>query len=447
MASTNIKIFDENKANMKSDGEYASDTQRLLGVQQGVASSSLQNKTLYQVTLVSYAIAQMMVANNIDANDSDAVSTFVNNLSSTIMQKVNDKATSQEAISGLLDTKFITPLSSKAAIDAAISLLQPDLSLANAVPRYLTFVLGAAGNQLDAAFGKNNEDRTKGVGLALAMYARFKDPDINIETTFPNLIQCDTLDDIANDSISFYELSNDDNIKALILSNSYAKSIFSLADNEPAITNAIAHELGVSETYTNIKQLLVSHPTVTETNVFNFLVNCNNILLESLATDESALITLFKRPDDVAVVNLINTTNVFSDALFVSGNTALSSALFGLSDDEFTNLGNKTNIRSILVSKSAVDTLFSINGYGSNVRGTINASECNLIYVATTCTQSGSHSIVLREGSTSGTILLSTTIGTNWFRQKNINGLYISSNSTYGGSTAVTKVLGFIRTN
>ena len=116
MAVNNIKIFDQNKANMLTDEAYSSNVQRINGVQQGIASSQLQNKTLYQVSLVAYAIGQMMQANGLDANDADAVSTFANNMSQTIMQKVLDKANSDEAIAGTNNTKFITPSTLKAAV-------------------------------------------------------------------------------------------------------------------------------------------------------------------------------------------------------------------------------------------------------------------------------------------------------------------------------------------
>lgn len=116
MAVNNIKIFDQNKANMLTDEAYSSNVQRINGVQQGIASSQLQNKTLYQVSLVAYAIGQMMQANGLDANDADAVSTFANNMSQTIMQKVLDKANSAEAIAGTNNTKFITPSTLKAAV-------------------------------------------------------------------------------------------------------------------------------------------------------------------------------------------------------------------------------------------------------------------------------------------------------------------------------------------
>lgn len=121
MAVNNIKIFDQNKANMLTDEAYNSNTQRINGVQQGIASSQLQNKTLYQVSLVAYAIGQMMQANGLDANDADAVSTFANNMSQTIMQKVLDKANSEEAIAGTNNTKFLTPFTLKAAFNSLSS--------------------------------------------------------------------------------------------------------------------------------------------------------------------------------------------------------------------------------------------------------------------------------------------------------------------------------------
>lgn len=117
MATNNIKIFDQNKANMLTDEAYNTSTQRLNGVQQGIASSQLQNKTLYQVSLVAYAIGQMMQANGLNANDADAVSTFAGNLSNTIVQKILDKADATEAKNFTVNNKFITPQTWKVAYD------------------------------------------------------------------------------------------------------------------------------------------------------------------------------------------------------------------------------------------------------------------------------------------------------------------------------------------
>ena len=117
MPTSNLKLFDENKANMLSDEEYNTNIQRLNGVQTGVASSSLQNKTLYQTSLVAYAIGQLMIANGKDATDSAAVSTFVANMDATMLQKVKDIATTEEAQQGLLNSKYMTPALTKVAIE------------------------------------------------------------------------------------------------------------------------------------------------------------------------------------------------------------------------------------------------------------------------------------------------------------------------------------------
>ena len=117
MASSNIKLFDENKGNMLSDSEFSISNQRMNGLQTGVASSQLQNKAMYQASLVAYAIAQIMMQNGLNANDTDAVSAFVANLSGTMLQKVYDLATTAEAQAGVATGKWMSPALVKAAID------------------------------------------------------------------------------------------------------------------------------------------------------------------------------------------------------------------------------------------------------------------------------------------------------------------------------------------
>ena len=109
MAANNFKLFDENKQNMLSDQEYQASQQRLGGVQAGIASSMLNNKFAYQMSLIAYAIAQMMNANGYDATDALAVSAFVGNLSNSVLQKVIDKATTAEAQAGTNTLKWMTP--------------------------------------------------------------------------------------------------------------------------------------------------------------------------------------------------------------------------------------------------------------------------------------------------------------------------------------------------
>lgn len=121
MASSNIKLFDENKGNMLTDTEFDISTQRLNGLQTGIASSKLQNKAMYQASLVAYAIAQVMMQNGKNANDTDAVSAFVANLSGTMLQKVYDIATTEEAKAGVATGKWMSPALVKAAIDKTLS--------------------------------------------------------------------------------------------------------------------------------------------------------------------------------------------------------------------------------------------------------------------------------------------------------------------------------------
>lgn len=121
MASSNIKLFDENKGNMLSDSEFSISNQRMNGLQTGVASSQLQNKAMYQASLVAYAIAQIMMQNGQNANDTDAVSAFVANLSGTMLQKVYDLATTAEAQAGVATGKWMSPALVKAAIDKTLT--------------------------------------------------------------------------------------------------------------------------------------------------------------------------------------------------------------------------------------------------------------------------------------------------------------------------------------
>ena len=114
MAANNFKLFDENKQNMLSDQEYQASQQRLGGVQAGIASSMLNNKFAYQMSLIAYAIAQMMNANGYDATDALAVSAFVGNLSNSVLQKVIDKATTAEAQAGTNTLKWMSPAKVKA---------------------------------------------------------------------------------------------------------------------------------------------------------------------------------------------------------------------------------------------------------------------------------------------------------------------------------------------
>lgn len=116
MPTNNFKIFDENATNLMDDVTYDNYAQRLNGVQTGVANSELHNKTLFQVSKMVYALAQLMNANGLDASDNIIPTTFVNNLSASLLQKVADKASSSDVTTGTDNSKWVSPFDVKNAI-------------------------------------------------------------------------------------------------------------------------------------------------------------------------------------------------------------------------------------------------------------------------------------------------------------------------------------------
>ena len=173
MPTNNFKLFDQNKANLLSDTEYANATQRLNGVQTGVASSQLNNKFAYQVSLVAYAIAQIMNQNGLDASDTLSVSAFVGNLGGSLLQKVADKASSAEAAAGVLENKYISPATMKAAallLSGGVMTGTLDMNnnkitnlptpTSNSEPATKEYVDGRENNQIVQYTGDGSNERT-----------------------------------------------------------------------------------------------------------------------------------------------------------------------------------------------------------------------------------------------------------------------------------------------
>ena len=172
MASSNIKLFDENKGNMLSDTEFNISTQRLNGLQTGVASSQLQNKAMYQASLMAYAIAQLMLANGQNANDTDAVSTFVNNLSASIVQKKLDKATKQDVEAGTVGKWISSELlkSNNEVIDAKKANVDDLTALAVSI----NAALGSGGYNCRIICGSYTGTGTYGSGNPNSLTTGFK---------------------------------------------------------------------------------------------------------------------------------------------------------------------------------------------------------------------------------------------------------------------------------
>ena len=102
----------------------------------------------------------------------------------------------------------------------------PRLGCSYAMPSYLAFVSNTNSEAKEAAFGKNNEEYVTGIGMALAMYARWKNGGkYDIETTFDELCTKDSLSQIRETPDAWYEAVFDNDIYELIESSEYAKSI------------------------------------------------------------------------------------------------------------------------------------------------------------------------------------------------------------------------------
>lgn len=118
---------------------------------------------------------------------------------------------------------------------------------AKSFPSYIAFCTNANTNSLDAAFGKNNEDRISGLGLQLAMYAWFKGES---KVTFPytNLMTKNTLAEALADYASLNEIILSSNIMALIQASPYANSVYNTAmqSNPTPLAKVIGVQAGLS---------------------------------------------------------------------------------------------------------------------------------------------------------------------------------------------------------
>lgn len=93
---------------------------------------------------------------------------------------------------------------------------------AAAISTYLALASNVNEDMVNAALGMNNEEYIKGVGMALAMYAKFKDPTIVINDTLLNLSKCDTLANITTDVTN--ELNTSITLRRLFTVNHYARN-------------------------------------------------------------------------------------------------------------------------------------------------------------------------------------------------------------------------------
>lgn len=141
MPSSNFKLFDENKQNILTSEEYNGSTARLNGVQSGIASSKLHNKSMYQQSLMAYALAQIMVENGIDASDEDAVAMFIAKLRNSIGLTALDKCFSKLQSLSSETAALIDSVDPPSTPDEAFDKMVPVVNKAKEISTVDIFVL------------------------------------------------------------------------------------------------------------------------------------------------------------------------------------------------------------------------------------------------------------------------------------------------------------------
>lgn len=184
-------------------------------------------------------------------------------------------------------------------VDVALSAEQGIVLLKNQTASYMAFCANVNTESLDAAFGKNNEDRISGIGKQLAMYAWFKG-DSKETYPFTNLIQCDTMQQCASNA--FEEIFTNDNVLSLIGSSPYAIGMLYSTKKSTILTAS----------YLNVicKSILKS-------NIFKKEIQADRATIESVLTAGTSYFT--KTSNKTYVAN----NNYYSDLIAQNTNTIM----------------------------------------------------------------------------------------------------------------------------
>ena len=125
MATSNFKVFAESvtDANIESDNEYETDTQRVSGVVPGIAVPKMHNKLYKQSTIMSTAIANVIAQAGFDALDSDYAG-LVSGIKKTFTMKVNNVKPDSNGNVDLTST--IETIRDKANYVVSVNSVKPD---------------------------------------------------------------------------------------------------------------------------------------------------------------------------------------------------------------------------------------------------------------------------------------------------------------------------------
>ena len=147
------------------------------------------------------------------------------------------------------------------------------LSYIGTIASYFAFVGNVNTDMVSAALGMNNEDDIVGVGRALAMYARFKDPTITIDEAFSNLIKCNRLSDINDDVIE--ELNASLALRALFTGNDYAWNNCIIRNSKNIVYKSGDESAGIS--FSNGEVIIDTNNLYSQSVKQNSTITSNNI--------------------------------------------------------------------------------------------------------------------------------------------------------------------------
>ena len=133
-------------------------------------------------------------------------------------------------------------------VDVALSAEQGIVLNESRTSSYLAFCGNVNATMLDAAFGKNNEDKIISIGRQLAMYAWFKG-DSKVTYPFTNLLNCNTFQECLDNA--WVEICDNANITSLINASPYASQKICEMDN---LLKSICSDQTLSNTFATILQ-------------------------------------------------------------------------------------------------------------------------------------------------------------------------------------------------
>lgn len=240
MALNKFLEFNEQKNEMQTDEQYNADTQRIGGLQTGLARTVLHNKLFRQASVMVSALGKVVADLGKNADDTSR-DTLAKNIKDTILLASNH----------MLEPETSAFYGANDVDDALIKVFAP-LS-------YMAFCTNSNTNSLNVAFGEKNEEYINCLGLQLAMYAWWKGTN-KISTPFTHLKSKRTLVEIGTDALASAELWGDTYLRSLIELSPYACRV--LAGCVESMNEMIANpaSLAFMNSSTNLKVSVQTSP-------------------------------------------------------------------------------------------------------------------------------------------------------------------------------------------